>query len=373
MHIAHRLPVLLAPLLLYCGGALAQTRYSLTLVRPFYGPQGMNDLGQIVSFTIPEGPGALPQGAVWTPGSPPSLTLLGTADDAASAINNAGQLAGSHRIAPNLEHAAIFENGGFRDLGTLGGRSSNGAAINESGQVAGSAAVASNLQHAFLYTGGAMRDLGTLAGGWSYAYGLNDRGDVVGAATIAPGHDARRHAFVYHDGTMTDLSLFAAEDATALAINNRGQIVGDSRLGGDYRGFLYENGRTSYLGLPGALSSVAQSINDRGEVVGTSTLSWFSAHGFIYTDGRTIDLNTLLDTQDGWTVNQALLINEVGQIAGTACRPYPGGNAFDCATVLMTPVPEPAAPALWAGAALLALAQHARTAWRRHRRMHTLS
>lgn len=279
-------------------------------------------------------------------------------------------MAGTHRLSPTVDHAAIFENGGIKDLGTLGGRASGGAAINERGEVAGSAAVASNLQHAFLYTGGAMRDLGTLAGGgWSHAYGLNDRGDVVGGATVAPGHEARMHAFVWHDGSMTDLTRFAAEEGSASAINNLGQIVGSTRLGDDYRAFLYQDGVTTYFGLPGALASTAHAINDRGEVVGTSTLSWFSAHGFIYTDGKTIDLNTLLDTADGWTVNQASLINEAGQIAGTACRPYPGDNAFDCATVLLTPVPEPAAPALWGCAALLGIAHRARLAWRRRRRL----
>jgi probable HAF family extracellular repeat protein len=358
MHHKNLLALLLAPLILHCSAALAQTRYQLTPVRPFYGPAGMNDLGQIVGVTIPEGAEVLPQGAVWTPGANPALTLLGTPYDVANGINNAGQVAGTHRYSPTVDRAVVFSGGGFHDLGTLGGRTSTGYAINGRGEVAGFSAVASGQQHAFLYTGGTMRDLGTLSGGWSYGYGMNDRGDVVGGATAAPGHDAPTHPFVSTGGTMIDLSRFAAEEGAAYAINHLGQVVGASRFGNDeYHGFLVDHGVTTYVGLPGALSSVAHSINDNGDIVGTSTLSDTMAHGFIHTGGNTLDLNTLLDTEEGWTVNSAMLINDAGEIAGMACRPHPqAAGAFDCATVLMTPVPEPAVRGLWVCAALMGLA-----------------
>jgi probable HAF family extracellular repeat protein len=364
------LAVVFAPLLV-CNIAFAQPRYTLTPVRPFFAPAGMNDLRQIVGVTVnQEGNEVLSQGAVWTPGANPPLALLGTPFDVANGINNAGQVAGAHRFAANVNRAVIFSDGRFQDLGTLGGRESTGYAINESGQVAGFSAAASGLQHAFLYSSGTMHDLGTLTGGWSYAYGMNDRGQVVGGATVAPGHEAPTHPVVYSGGTVTDLSRFAAEQGTANSINNLGQVAGVARIGNDdYHGFLYEDGVMTRLGIPGALASAALSINDKGDVVGYSALSFTESHAFLYTDGNTIDLNTLLDTQEDWTVNMASVINEQGDIAGVACRPHPdAAGALDCASVLMTPVPEPAGPALWTCAALFAWAIHGHAAWRRRHR-----
>lgn len=358
---------LLLPLLLLCNLAFAQQRYNLTLVRPFYAPSGLNDLGQIVGTTIPEGgPEVLPQGAVWTPGANPPLALLGSPYDVGNRINNAGQVAGTHRYAANVDRATLFYKGGYQDLGTLGGRTSTGYAINDSGQVAGFSAVASGRQHAFLTSGGAMRDLGTLSGGWSYAYGMNDKGQAVGGATLAPGHEAPTHAVVYDNGKVIDLGRFAAEEGTAYGINNPGQVVGASRFGNDdYHAFLWQEGVTSWLDPPGRDGAVAFSINDRGDVVGYSFRLLDQPRGFIYTDGRTLDLTALLATQEGWTVNMAWAINEVGDIAASACRPHPeAAGALDCSTVLMTPVPEPPAAALWACAALFGGALRGLDAWR---------
>jgi hypothetical protein len=48
-----------------------------------------------------------------------------------------------------------------------------------------------------------------------------------------------------------------------------------------------------------------------------------------------VDLNTLVDGLGGWELTNAQDINNAGQILGTACQ---NGS---CASVLLTPVPEP--------------------------------
>jgi probable HAF family extracellular repeat protein len=336
--------LLFAPLL-HADLAHAQTRYSLYPIRPFFSPSGMNDLGQLVGATFFD----QPQGAIWTPGADPAFTLLGMPTDVAVDINNAGQVVGTHAFAANRTRAVVFLDSAYRDLGTLGGRTSSGRAINESGQVAGSSATVSGVQHAFLYDG-VMHDLGALKGGWSYAYGMNDKGEVVGGATMISGHEAPTHPFLYSDGTMTDLSRFAAEFGAAYAINNLGQVVGGTRIGGaDDHAFLYEDGIMTDLGTLGGSGSFAVAINDKGNIVGASASGAEGAHAFLYTNEKMTDLNALLDQpEEGWTVYQAYAINEHDQIAGFACRPHPDQeSALDCASVFMTPVPEPLPWALW--------------------------
>jgi len=62
--------------------------------------------------------------------------------------------------------AVPFVHAGMIDIGTLpGGSTSSATAVNNAGQVAGSADTASGETHAFLWSRGTITDLGTLPGG----------------------------------------------------------------------------------------------------------------------------------------------------------------------------------------------------------------
>lgn len=104
-------------------------------------------------------------------------------------------------------------------------------------------------------------------------------------------------------------------------------------------------------------------LNDVGQVVGTaggaaalysggvvttvapfaSTGEGINNHGDIMTD-----LNTLVDQLGGWELTRAQDINEAGQILSYACQ---NGS---CTSVLLTPVPEPAAGLMLLAALALA-------------------
>jgi probable HAF family extracellular repeat protein len=133
-----------------------------------------------------------------------------------------------------------------------------------------------------------MNNIWNVPTGWTLtrASGVNDSGEVVGEATTSDGAD---HLFLY-DGTFRDL------------------------------------GR---IGKPNC-------INDLGQVVGAVYTPSGVGSPFLY-DQSYHELSDLIDPSFGWTAEDAVAINESGQIAV---------NAFNADHVehalLLTPVPEPA-------------------------------
>jgi probable HAF family extracellular repeat protein len=308
-------------------------------------------------------------------------------------INNSGQVVGSAGPQNDYGYARAFlwSGGSMKDIGALPGFNRSGAhAINSIGQIVGNCANSSNTDRGFLYSGGVMQDLGTLNAPYNYgvtARGINDLGQIVGHATTSAGS---YHAFFWDDGTMTDIGTLGGTSTEAFAINNCGQVAGESRtssgfyhairwsssgmtdlgtLQGDIGSSAYDinasgqtvgSSRTSTgyysaghavlwnsdgsirdLGLlPGfTYFSIAYGINASGQVVGVSRSSSYTEHAFIYSDGKMADLNDLIDSSSGWTLDFANAINDSGQIA---CH---GTLGDQHSLFVLTPIPEPAS--LW--------------------------
>jgi probable HAF family extracellular repeat protein len=223
-----------------------------------------------------------------------------------------------------------------------------------------------NQTHAYTYAAGTFTDLGTLPiGDGSRAMAINNAGDVVGAANnqVGGAPNYPEDPFLYHNGKMIDLGTLDANGiwTGATAINDHGQIVGYAGVGnspipGDVypqTAFLYENGVMKNLGgLGPGWSSAATGINNLGQIVGFGYLSDLSTHAFLYENGKMIDLNTLIDPATGWTLEGAAAINDLQQIAATACR---NGVCQAVRLDLVPAVPEPSgAGMLLAGLAGLA-------------------
>jgi probable HAF family extracellular repeat protein len=333
-----------------------------------------------------------------------TVTAIGGAGSRAFDLNNSGQTVGYIDVGGGVSHAFLYSGGALTDLGTLGGARSNALGINASGQVVGWADNASTFMgfiysggvmsaipnteggeaaginnagtvvgtdlrpdsngilryHAYSYSGGVMTDLGTLPYGDSArAAAINAGGNIVGAATntIEGAPNFPETSFFYSGGVMTDLGNFGGIYSKATSINDHGQIVGYSGtlpdpLNGDIypqHAFLYEGGVLHDLGsLLAHTSSAAFDINKLGQIVGSS-----GGTTFLYEAGAMTDLNTLIDPAAGWTVTGAMAINDMQQIAGTACK---GGDCFAVRLDLVSAVPEPATwGMLLAGCALLGL------------------
>jgi probable HAF family extracellular repeat protein len=268
-------------------------------------------------------------------------------------------------------HAVLYQHGVRTDLGTLGGSTSEAVEVGDSGAAVGDSTLANGDIHAFYWQDGQMRDLGLLPGaGFDYAgaTGINDLGQIVGFSaygasathcfltTITPGAALQdvglppdvpatwncdapklnnrghmtlvigdetwysRHGYLLRDGQWTALGSLDAANPNSFAedVNDLDQVVGWSSSSA----FLWSNGVLQDLGvLPGGTDGAgATAINNRGHVVGTSSSAGFRHHymaGFLYRDGRMIDLNETLDhASRHWYIERAVDINDDDEIVG---------------------------------------------------------
>lgn len=360
MHL--RLRLLLATLLLVLGwqataaaqpppAAVAASPYRVTVfgqpVDSFPTVSGINNAGQIVGQLIIQQdysghPFISTGGTLRVLDAPP-----GYASSWATGVNDRGDVVGIAAAgdpANTPQRAFLYSAGQSRALGTLGGAWSAAAAINNAGQIIGTSANAAGQSRAFLYQDGIMTDLSSkVPGGIAIdPHDINARGDITGTWVI----DGEPRAFLYAAGAWTDLGDIGGLNADGRSLNDQGWVTGNAtRVDNRIAPFLYtaDSGMRE-LTLPNdAFQLIGRGINNRGDVVGDG----YSDHGpcctFLSRAGVTSDLNSLLEPDSGWSIYQAISINDNGQIAAYGCG-QPG-----CMIVRLDPVPEPASYAMLLG------------------------
>jgi probable HAF family extracellular repeat protein len=240
----------------------------------------LNEHGQILVRSDPQGPGGINRAFLWQNGRLADLGTLGGRYSAteAVAINQRGQIVGSSDIKDIEYHAFLWANGKMRDLGTLGGRHSFAAAINERGQIVGSSKTGADDWHAFMWWKGKLTDLGMLPGQTeSEAVAINERGQIVGSSGATD-------AFLWKDGRLTDLGTLGGKEWAPVAINERGQIIGNSDVLEVSNALVCQNGKTTALPtLPGGKSSKAVAMNERGQIIGWGTTKTGKHHAVLWT------------------------------------------------------------------------------------------
>ncbi len=364
-------PVALAALLgpaaaVQAAGAWSITDIGVLAEGPFaYSTTtAINGLGQVVGMS--RNAAGANRAFLWTPGQ--GMRDLGDLPGGidmsiAHALNDSGVAAGSSTIVNDLLGTHAFRwtaGGGMVDLGARPTNSyySQALGINAAGTVVGWTGLPAVRTTAFLQTaGGGMTLLTTPAGSSTQANAINDAGTVVGFTMKSNG---TTRATVWAGGSRSELPDLpgGADHSTALAINASGLVVGSSAVTGGGHAFAWTalGGMVDLGDLPGGdVASTAWGVNDAGDIVGTGSSQGQAQHALLWRGGQIIDLGALPEVQAaGWTLAQAMDINNQGQITGLG---WLGGQqrGFVLSPVA-APVPEPSSWLLLAvgGLALLA-------------------
>jgi probable HAF family extracellular repeat protein len=285
----------------------------------------LNDAGEAAG--VSEGPTAA-IATIFSGGKATSISTLGSSVSLATAINSSGEVAGwnSYDSSASFDpQAFIFTNGSMQNINSStlfpSGTEANG--INDSGEVVGTGYLTSSNFHAFLFSGGKMKDLGPPGAFQASAIAINNSSQIIGGYYLASGATGE---FLFTGGKMTTLPTPAGASAvSAFAINDNGEIAGQIFLssGAPSHAAKFVNGVWSDLGaFTGAVASRATSINLTGQVVGTAFFPQTSYHPpkpgkhvpFISTASGLVNLNTLIPSGSGFTLTDAVAINDSGQI-----------------------------------------------------------
>src|SRR5262245_32595619 len=111
------------------------------------------------------------------------------------------------------------------------------------------------------------------------------------------------------------------------AFEAAGQIVTST---GELRAVLLTPAGVMELGTLGGSASSARGINDAGAIVGGSLTAGDETYrAFLYEDGFMHDLNALIDSSDGYELEQALGISDRGDIVAIGRH-----HGADCVVLL---------------------------------------
>jgi len=261
-------------------------------------------------------------------GKATSISTLGSNVSVATAINGSGEIVGWNFFYsnPNFDpQAFLYSNGTMKNINSpsLFPSGTEAWGINSSGEVVGTGYLTSSNFHAFLYSGGQMKDIGPPGAYQASAVAINTSGQIVGGYSLTSGGAGE---FLYSDGKMTTLPVPAGSNGvSAFAINDNGEIAGAIFFssGAPAHAAQFSNGVWTDLGaISGAASSTAKAINIAGQIVGTAIFPQTQYHPpkpgkhvpFISTTSGLVDLNTLIPSGTGFTLTDAVGINDSGQI-----------------------------------------------------------
>jgi len=307
-------------------------------------------------------------------GTPVDLGTLGGANSAVAwpNKNNHGQVAGIAETAdinplneawscalanfPTITNHICFgftwEDGVMTALPPLpGGMDSYAAGVNNKGQIAGWAEngvhdptcnntppINQVLQFEAVVWGpnlGEMTQLSPFGSDPdSAATAINDKGQIVGISGLcanAAGTTSAEHAVLWESKYTAPIDLGNFDGGlawnTPTAINNRGQVVGFGNQQGSPAsafnpiGFFWDKHRgiVAINPMSDDTNSWAWGINQRGQAVGQSfNLNTGAARAFLYEDGKSTDLNTLIQADSSLQLLLANDINDEGEIVGFA-------------------------------------------------------
>jgi probable HAF family extracellular repeat protein len=383
-------------LLLIIAAVPAALASSITLLTPPAGyttgyAVGINDNGQIAMAVYTNG-GALAT-ALYTGGVYTDLNAgegKGNGDNEATSINSAGTMSTVYFTGTaEIDAGAVTSGGTFTPLKTLSGTTGSYANfLNNSGIVVGDSftqttknnvtAITADKAVAWIGTGNGAPGSSTTpttlgsfsSGAFSRAWGINSPSiaanyEIVGTAGATDDSMTDGYAFFYtKTGGMQYVPGLQTTYSDAYAVNNAGQIAGDevNSSTGDTQAYVYTPGSgVVEYGTLGDANSTTNAIDSSGIAVGMSYNldsegDYIDTIATVFMDSVATDLNSYLPANSGWILEDALGINDSGQIVGYGL--YNGAMEGFELDIGGSSTPEPASMLLFgSGIALIAAAR----------------
>ncbi|GEM_PF-3259015 len=233
-------------------------------------------------------------------------------------INNANQIAFTgvpiDTQPPPSAQAYLLTGDLLTVIPPINGIFSEATALNNAGHVAGRSDVSPSAIYAYLYAAGVTIDLGQIHppfGNRFAATGINDSDVVVGTGDNAAGGQS---GFLWN-GVMNDLGQFRPND-----VNNDGLLCGTVLIAGSPRAATRDGqGIVQVIPGTGVADSNASAINIRATTVGFARSEPGTAFAFVYNPASppARNLNHLLTRADrakGFEFAAAYAVNDAGQI-----------------------------------------------------------
>jgi probable HAF family extracellular repeat protein len=321
--------------------AAAQSRYKITdlgalrgLADSYEAENCVNNRGHVAAYANNAANDNAFAGDVsflWK--GPGEITILpglpGATDTVPIGLNDQDQVVGDSGAATfSNSHGFLWDRGVMHDLGTLPGDTGSDAQfINNHGFIAGDSYNANGSILAVVWD--SSRRIHLLPnlpnGSLSVAVCINDLGQLCGEA--GPDANGDYPAVLWQNENAVPISLAKPSgggSAIADSVNNRGQIVGNFSFdsSADFLPCLWqdENGSLIELEVYGDdPQGVAYQVNNQGQIAGFSgqgLADVTTAHSLLWENGTMIDLQTQVPADSGWLLEQALCINDRGQIGG---------------------------------------------------------
>lgn len=254
---------------------------------------------------------------------PTQYTITPLGDVVPAAINAQGDIVGQCGQIACVRKAT---DGIWQLLGTFGRTPSSAAGINASGQIVGEATNESGQGRAFFYAGSPgsvledfTKSLPNIAASATNAMGISDAGHI--ALLAYNGMDPQPHAFLFHTGTATDLgTLPGCARSTPAAVNRSGTVVGSSSDGCPFSAFVKTTGATNMIPIPELAStrSMALAINESGVVAGVyfPVAGSSQSFGFLYST----ETGVFADIRNGEVFVHVAAINNRDEVVGHTIR-----------------------------------------------------
>jgi len=273
--------------------------------------------------------------------------LSGDAISSGAGISSDGKVVGQSTSAAGAPRAFMWQTGILVDLGRRSSDiGSRAISVSANGLAGGASMVNATSSYPVKFSYGTVTQVNTQFGQTPGAVtALNDTGTYVvgnaivrsGALTVMSNFSAAQgsgalnandevagsadsKAAFWKSSGVVDAGLLTGYDtAVGTALSDDESLAGVAYNAGEATrvGFIYRSGSMAKIpSLQGDTMLIPTGVNALGQVVGNSIAN-SSSRGFLYSNGSTLPLNTLIPSNLGWQIVQANAINNKGQIVGT--------------------------------------------------------